>query len=270
MKQTHVEIWVGLFILAGFLAFCYLAFNLGEMTLFSDAKRMTITAAFDNISGVKKGSSVQIAGVPVGTVTRVTLNDQNVGQVSMKVDNTLKIPVDSMASVKSQGIVGDKYIQITLGGDKKFVQEGGALLDTESAVDIDSLLGSFAFGGVQKVANGSSTMAIKADFDNISGVKKGTPVLIAGVPVGTVTQVVLNGHSVAEVLMKVEKTLQIPTDSVASVKSQGIIGGKYIQISLGGGSELVREGGELVETESAVDLESLISKFAFGGVQKEK
>jgi len=150
MKQTHVEIWVGLFILAGFLAFCYLAFNLGEMTLFSDAKRMTITADFDNISGVKKGSSVQIAGVPVGTVTRVILNDENVAEISMKVERTLKIPADSVASVKSQGIVGDKYIQITLGGDNQLLQEGGKLVETESAVDIESLISKFAFGGVQK------------------------------------------------------------------------------------------------------------------------
>jgi phospholipid/cholesterol/gamma-HCH transport system substrate-binding protein len=150
MKQTQIEISVGLFILAGFLAFCYLAFNLGEVTLFSDGKMMTILADFDNISGVKKGSSVQIAGVPVGTVTRVALNADNVAEISMKVEKTLKIPTDSMASVKSQGIIGDKYIQITLGGDSQLLQEGGKLVDTESAVDIESLISKFAFGGVQK------------------------------------------------------------------------------------------------------------------------
>jgi phospholipid/cholesterol/gamma-HCH transport system substrate-binding protein len=150
MKQTHVEIWVGLFILAGFLAFCYLAFNLGEVTLFKGGRMMTITADFDNISGVKKGSSVQIAGVPVGTVTRVILNDHNVAEISMQIEKTLKIPSDSMASVKSQGIIGDKYIQITLGGNKELVRDGGELVDTESAVDIESLISKFAFGGVQK------------------------------------------------------------------------------------------------------------------------
>jgi phospholipid/cholesterol/gamma-HCH transport system substrate-binding protein len=150
MKQTNVEIWVGLFILAGFLAFCYLAFNLGEVTLFSNSRMMTIKAEFDNISGVKKGSSVQISGVPVGKVTQVALNADHFAEVSMDIDKTLKIPIDSVASVKSQGIIGDKYIKITFGGDSKSLQEGGKLIETESAIDIESLISKFAFGGVQK------------------------------------------------------------------------------------------------------------------------
>jgi len=150
MKQTSIEIWVGLFILAGFLAFCYLAFNLGEVSLFGNSRMMTIKAEFDNISGVKKGSSVQIAGVPVGSVTRVTLGPDHMAEVSMEIDRTLKIPSDSVASVKSQGIIGDKYIQITLGGGSQLLTEGGELVETESAVDIESLISKFAFGGVQK------------------------------------------------------------------------------------------------------------------------
>jgi len=150
MKQTSVEIWVGLFILAGFLAFCYLALNLGEVNLFGKAKMMTVKAEFDNISGVRKGSSVQIAGVPVGTVARVILGPDHLAEVSMEIDKTLKIPTDSVASVKSQGIIGDKYIQITLGGDSRMLTEGGELVETESAVDIESLISKFAFGGVQK------------------------------------------------------------------------------------------------------------------------
>ncbi|MDR0477592.1 MAG: outer membrane lipid asymmetry maintenance protein MlaD [Desulfobulbaceae bacterium] len=151
MKQTSTEILVGLFILAGFLAFCYLAFNLGEVSLFGNSRMMTIKAEFDNISGVKKGSSVQIAGVPVGAVTRVALvGPHHLAEVAMELDKTLKIPADSVASVKSQGIIGDKYIKITLGGDSKLLTEGGELTETESAVDIESLISKFAFGGVQK------------------------------------------------------------------------------------------------------------------------
>ena len=150
MKQTSVEIWVGLFILTGFLAFCYLAFNLGEVNLFGNAKTMTVKAQFDNISGVKKGSSVQIAGVPVGTVTRVGLGADHFAEVSMEIDKTLKISTDSVASIKSQGIIGDKYIQLTLGGGSEVLTEGGTLVETESALDIESLISKFAFGSVQK------------------------------------------------------------------------------------------------------------------------
>ncbi|HBT96709.1 MAG TPA: outer membrane lipid asymmetry maintenance protein MlaD [Desulfobulbaceae bacterium] len=150
MKQTSVEIWVGLFILAGFSALCYLAFNLGEVSLFSNSKMMSIGAEFDNISGVKKGSTVQIAGVPVGTVTSVGLNADNFAEVTMEVDKNLQIPTDSTASIKSQGIIGDKYIQIALGGDSKMLAENGQLVNTESAIDIESLISKFAFGSVQK------------------------------------------------------------------------------------------------------------------------
>ncbi|MDR3089375.1 MAG: outer membrane lipid asymmetry maintenance protein MlaD [Desulfobulbaceae bacterium] len=150
MKQSNIELWVGLFILAGCFAFCYLAFNLGEVNILNNSKMMTIKAEFDNISGVKKGSSVQIAGVPVGTVTRVILDASNLAEVSMEIDKTLKIPTDSVASVKSQGIIGDKYIKITLGGETELLQEGGELVETESAVDIESLISKFAFGSVQK------------------------------------------------------------------------------------------------------------------------
>ncbi len=148
MKKSNIEIVVGLFMIAGFLAFAYLAFNLGEISLFSSSRTYTIKAEFDNVAGVKQGGTVQIAGVVVGEVDTISLNDQY-ANLTLRINKDIKVPVDSMASVKSQGIIGDKYIQLTLGGEEEMLAEGEVIFDTESSVDIESLISKFAFGSAE-------------------------------------------------------------------------------------------------------------------------
>ena len=150
MKQNGLELFVGLFIVAGCLAFGYLALQLGEVGFLNARKSYVINAEFDNISGIKKGAAIQVAGVVVGQVTRTWLGKDDLAHVALQINNGVKVPVDSMASVKTQGIVGDKYIQLTLGGDEKLFIDGGSLVNTESAVDLESLISKFAFGSVKK------------------------------------------------------------------------------------------------------------------------
>ncbi|MFN2353055.1 MAG: outer membrane lipid asymmetry maintenance protein MlaD [Desulfopila sp.] len=145
MKKSHIEMVVGMFILAGFAALVYLAFNLGEVSILSAGQRYTVQAEFVNVAGIKKGASVQVAGVGVGKVTELSLVDEY-ANLTLRIDNDIKIPRDSMASVKSQGIIGDKFIQISLGGDEEMLAEGDVIVDTESSVDIESLISKFAFG----------------------------------------------------------------------------------------------------------------------------
>jgi phospholipid/cholesterol/gamma-HCH transport system substrate-binding protein len=149
MKKNTVEILVGLFIIAGFLAFVYLALKLGEVSFLSSGSTYTINAEFNNVSGVKKGASVQVAGVIVGDVDRVWLGDKGYAHLALRVNKDLKVPVDTIASVKSQGIIGDKFIQLNLGGDDKVFANGGVIRDTESALDIESLVSKFAFGSAK-------------------------------------------------------------------------------------------------------------------------
>ncbi len=150
MKQNGLELFVGLFMVLGFLAFGYLALQLGEVQILSAGNSYMINGEFDNISGVKKGASVQIAGVVVGQVQRIWLGKDDLAHVALQINKGVKVPVDSMASVKTQGIIGDKYIQLTLGGDEKLFADGDVLVDTESAVDLESLISKFAFGSVEK------------------------------------------------------------------------------------------------------------------------
>ena len=150
MGNSRVEIVVGLFLVMGLAALGWLGLQLGEISWLTGAKTYSLNAEFTNISGVKAGADVQIAGVTVGKVRALSLNAANLAVVSMQLDRDVKIPVDSIASVKSQGIIGDKLIQITLGGDEKLYKAGEVIVDTESSVDLESLISKFAFGQVGK------------------------------------------------------------------------------------------------------------------------
>ena len=150
MGNSRMEITVGVFLVMGFLALGWLAMQLGEVSWLTGAKSYTLNAEFNNISGVKLGADIQISGVTVGKVRQLRLNEDNLAMVAMQIDKGVKVPVDSIASVKSQGIIGDKFIQITLGGDETLYQPGETIVDTESAVDLESLISKFAFGQVDK------------------------------------------------------------------------------------------------------------------------
>ncbi|MCI5148154.1 MAG: outer membrane lipid asymmetry maintenance protein MlaD [Candidatus Electrothrix sp. MAN1_4] len=149
MNNSRLEIAVGFFLVLGFVAFGWLAFQLGEVSWFSDASTYTIDAEFENVSGVKVGAEVQIAGVAIGSVTKLNLNKYGLAMATLQIDKDIHLAKDSMASVKSQGIIGDKIIQITPGGDEEMYQEGDVIVDTESSVDLESLISKFAFGGVK-------------------------------------------------------------------------------------------------------------------------
>lgn len=149
MKRNTLELAVGLFMLIGFGAFGYLALQLGEVPFLTASSTYILKAEFDNVAGVKKGASVQVAGVVVGEVADVALSDSEAALLFLKIDKKLKVPVDSMASVKSQGIIGDKYIQLSIGGDETYFKPDETMVETESSVDIESLISKFAFGSAK-------------------------------------------------------------------------------------------------------------------------
>ena len=149
MKSNWADVLVGIFLIIGFVALGWLALQLGELPWLAKSRSYTLYGEFNNISGVKSGADIQVAGVKVGTVRELKLNAQSVAVVALQLDRGVKVPVDSIASVKSQGIIGDKFIQISLGGDEKVFKDGETITDTESAVDLESLISKFAFGKVK-------------------------------------------------------------------------------------------------------------------------
>ena len=149
MRYSRFDVLVGVFLVAGFCAFGWLALQLGEVPWLTGVKRYDIQAEFHNISGIKTGADVQISGVNVGLVKGLELSEDGLAVVTMQLDNSVKLPADSIVSVKSQGIIGDKFLQISLGGDDELYGPGDMIVDTESSVDLESLISKFAFGKVK-------------------------------------------------------------------------------------------------------------------------
>jgi phospholipid/cholesterol/gamma-HCH transport system substrate-binding protein len=149
VNNSRLEIVVGFFLVLGFAAFGWLALQLGEVSWLGEGSTYTLYAEFENISGVKTGADVQIAGVTIGSVAELRLSKDDFAVATLKLNKDIHLAKDSMASVKSQGIIGDKIIQITPGGDEELYQAGDVIVDTESSVDLESLISKFAFGGVK-------------------------------------------------------------------------------------------------------------------------
>lgn len=138
-RSISLEFFVGLFAAAGVAAAAYLAVGLAGLEL-NDSDNYTIYAEFDNISGLKYGASVEIAGVPIGVVSDINLNDP-VARVALKLNRAVRIKDDDIASIRTKGIIGDRYVKISRGASDTFVPEGGTLFETESVVDIEDVIG---------------------------------------------------------------------------------------------------------------------------------
>ena len=146
MKRFNLEVSVGFFLLVGILSLAYISVNLGQMELFG-SKGYKVYALFDKAGGVKEGSVVEIAGVQVGTVEGIELEEYQ-AKLILKINPDIKLQEDAIVSIKTKGLIGEKYVQITPGGSDKFVTQGGRLRETESAIDIEELISKYAFGDI--------------------------------------------------------------------------------------------------------------------------
>lgn len=149
MKTSKIETLVGAFVLVGIGAIAYLALRIGGGALIG-SDTYVVHARFGNVAGVNAGANVVISGVTVGRVEAVRLNPENFSAiVDLELRDDVKLPVDSIVSVKTAGLIGDKYLAVQPGADTELIAAGGTLTETESTVDIESLVSRIAFGGVQ-------------------------------------------------------------------------------------------------------------------------
>jgi len=146
-KRFNVELAVGIFMLIGMLGVAYLAVNLGGINLFGK-KYTRIYAQFDSVSGLKAGARVEIAGVLVGKVEKISLDKDDMAQVELAIFPEVKLQTDVIASIKTQGIIGDKFIKISPGGDDEYLKDGDQITETESAIDLEDLISKYVFGDV--------------------------------------------------------------------------------------------------------------------------
>ena len=145
MKNINTELIIGLFMLAGFLAFGYLSLQMGEFSILNLEKNYSLEAEFDNVSGLKVGAGIEIAGVNVGKVLDVRLNEQGLAKVTLLINQNIRITTDAIASIRTQGLIGDKFIKIIQGADEEKLTDGGEIFDTESSIDFEELVSKYIF-----------------------------------------------------------------------------------------------------------------------------
>jgi phospholipid/cholesterol/gamma-HCH transport system substrate-binding protein len=147
MKKFNIEFTVGLFVIAGILCLGYLSIKLGGMELLG-SEGYDVYGLFSNSGGLKQGSSVTIAGVEVGRIRSISLDDYQ-AKIVMNLNRGVKIQEDAIAAVKTKGLIGEKFIEITPGASDKIVPPGGRIRETLPPVDFEELISKYVFGKVE-------------------------------------------------------------------------------------------------------------------------
>ncbi|OLU32486.1 outer membrane lipid asymmetry maintenance protein MlaD [Pseudomonas sp. PA15(2017)] len=152
MQNRTMEIGVGLFLLAGLLALLLLALRVSGLAPGNNVDTYKVYAHFDNIAGLTVRAKVTMAGVNIGRVTAIDLDrDSYTGRVTMELDSAVdNLPMDSTASILTAGLLGEKYVGISVGGDEELLADGGTIHDTQSSLVLEDLIGKFLLNSVNR------------------------------------------------------------------------------------------------------------------------
>ncbi|HAR34263.1 MAG TPA: outer membrane lipid asymmetry maintenance protein MlaD [Desulfobacter sp.] len=145
MKLINKELYVGVFVLIGLLCAGYLTVVLGGVPMFG-SKGYTLYGYFTSVSGLKDGARIEMAGVEIGNVSEIRLDKERLeAKVAFRINQELQLSEDSIASIKTAGIIGEKYISISPGGSDIMLEDKEEFNNTESTLDIESLIRKFIF-----------------------------------------------------------------------------------------------------------------------------
>ncbi len=147
MKRLNIETVVGLFVLLGIACLAWLSVKLGKLEIVG-GDYVPVHAEFASASGLKPGVSVEIAGVDVGKVESITLDGYK-ADVLMKIRTGVRLPEDTIASIRTRGLIGDKFVNLSPGASDRLIPPGGKIRETESAVDLEALIGEFIHGSAK-------------------------------------------------------------------------------------------------------------------------
>lgn len=146
MQRTTMDLWVGLFVMAGIGALLILALKVGNLGTYSEAQSYTLIGSFENIGGLKVRSPVKSAGVVVGRVMDIQFSTKTFdAAVTMKIDKRYEFPKDTFASILTSGLLGEQYIGLAAGGDEGMLKSGDKIMKTNSALVLEEMIGQFLF-----------------------------------------------------------------------------------------------------------------------------
>jgi phospholipid/cholesterol/gamma-HCH transport system substrate-binding protein len=146
MTRINTEVVVGFFLLLGLLALGYLAVKLGKMEVVGSSG-YTVQATFSNVAGLRVGTSVEIAGVDIGWVEGIRLKNYQ-AVVAFRIKDGVQLPEDSIASIRTKGLIGEQFVRISPGGAERNLRPGDEIKETEPPVDIMELIANYAFGKI--------------------------------------------------------------------------------------------------------------------------
>jgi phospholipid/cholesterol/gamma-HCH transport system substrate-binding protein len=146
MRKFDLELSVGVFVLVGIICLGYLSIRLAKMDILTGDK-YEVYAIFSDVGGLKAGSSVDIAGMEVGKVSSIVLENYE-AKVVMSVRKDIKLQEDTIAAIKTRGLIGEKFLSLTPGGSEKILTEGGQIREATPPVDFEELISKYIFGKV--------------------------------------------------------------------------------------------------------------------------
>ncbi len=147
MRKFDAELSAGLFLLLGIFALAFISIKLGKLEILGGGG-YAVYAEFQKAGGVKNGASVEIAGVEVGKVESVRLDRNYEAMVKFIINDKVKIQDDAIASIKTKGLIGEKYVEITPGGSDKILKNGERLRETEAPIDLEDVISKYIYGKV--------------------------------------------------------------------------------------------------------------------------
>ena len=146
MQRATLDLWVGIFVVAGLGALLFLALKVGNMSGFDSGNTYTVKAEFENVGGLKPRAPIKSAGVVVGRVSGITFDNQSYeAVVSMNLDKRYSFPRDTSAAIMTSGLLGEQYIALEAGGEEKMLAEGDSMKLTQGAVVLENLIGQFLY-----------------------------------------------------------------------------------------------------------------------------
>ncbi|HUX29609.1 MAG TPA: outer membrane lipid asymmetry maintenance protein MlaD [Thiobacillus sp.] len=153
MNRTILDLWVGLFVIAGVAALLFLAFKVGSTSAVSVSSSYEVVARFDNIGGLKPRAPIKSAGVVVGRVADIRFDNETYeAAVTLRLDNRYAFPKDTSAAILTSGLLGEQYIGLEAGGDSRMLKNQDQIFITQSAVVLENLIGRFMYGQAQEGA----------------------------------------------------------------------------------------------------------------------
>src|SRR5262249_3114761 len=146
MRRFNLEVTVGLFVVLGLCALAYLSIRLGQLPI-GQGRTYDLIAVFPSVAGLRVGATIEIAGVQIGRVQEINLANY-AAVVTLRVEKQVQLQEDAIASIRTRGLIGEKYISITPGGSDRLLKPGGRIREVEPPLDIEGLIGRFIQGKI--------------------------------------------------------------------------------------------------------------------------